>query len=329
LKNIIRFMPSKSAKHPASEIVHTEIRSLELLAESFGPEFDRIVNLIFHSAGRLIVSGIGKSAHVAAKMVATLNSTGTQAIFMHAADATHGDLGIIGKDDIVLIVSKSGNTPEIRLLTSLVKNLGFPVIAMTANRNSYLARHADYLFYTPVEREADPYNLIPTTSTTVQMAAGDALAVSILQKRRFSESDFARFHPGGTIGKQLLLKVEDILNKEEALPAVKPDAGIAEIIHEITDKRVGATAVMHNGQLVGIITDGDIRRMLQKNPRIDTIRARDIMSDTPKTVRRDTLASDALKKMKSYNINQLIVLDSNGRYAGIIHMHDILKEGII
>ena len=322
-------MSKKPSRQLAEEVVRTELRSLERLAASFDEAFDRIVDLIFHSKGRLIVSGIGKSAHVAAKMVATLNSTGTQAVFMHAADATHGDLGIIGRDDIVLIVSKSGNTPEIKLLTSLVKNLGFPVIGMTANKQSYLAAHADYLFHTPVEKEADPFNLIPTTSTTVQMAAGDALAMCILNKRRFSESDFAKFHPGGTIGKQLLMKVGDILSVSTEAPQVPPAATIPEVIHEITAKRVGATAVMDNGKLAGIITDGDIRRMLQARSRIDDLRAKDILSPEPKKIRIDDLASDALKKMKKYNINQLIVLRPDGTYAGIIHMHDILKEGII
>jgi len=321
-------MPTKSSRQIAAEVIATEIRSLEQLAASFGPSFDRIVDLIYRSKGRLIVSGIGKSARVATKMVATFNSTGTQAIFMHAADATHGDLGIIGKDDIVLIVSKSGNTPEIKLLTSLVKSLGFPVIAMTANPQSYLATHADYVLHTPVKREADPFNLIPTTSTTVQMAAGDALAMSILHKRRFSEKDFARFHPGGTIGKQLLLKVGDLLPSGEDVPAVTPDATVPEIIHEITAKRVGATAVLRDGQLAGIITDGDIRRMLQNNPRVDRLRASDIMSASPKTIQADDLASDALKKMKNLSINQLIVLGPEGEYLGIIHLHDILKEGI-
>ncbi|NPA42846.1 MAG: KpsF/GutQ family sugar-phosphate isomerase [Chlorobi bacterium] len=318
----------KTPRNIAASVVRTEMESLARLAESFTEDFDRVVDLILRSPGRLVVSGIGKSANVAAKIVATLNSTGTPAIFMHAADATHGDLGIVGKDDMVLIISKSGNTPEIKLLASLVKNYGFPVIAMTADKDSYLARRADYLLYTPVEREADPFNLVPTTSTTVQMAMGDALAIAILEKRHFTRDDFAKNHPGGTIGKRLLLKVGDVLIPQEP-PSVPPDAPVPRIIHEITAKRVGATAVTENGRIKGIITDGDIRRMLTRNPRIDRLVAADILSPRPKTIREDALAVEALKKMKSLNINQLIVLDREGNYRGIVHMHDILKEGIL
>ncbi len=319
----------KPARETAREVIDREARVLAELQESLDETFDRVVDLIFRSRGRLIVSGIGKSANVASKIVATLNSTGTPAVFMHAADATHGDLGIIREDDIVLIISKSGNTPEIKLLTSLVKNFGFTVIGMTAGRDSYLARQADYLLYTPVSREADPFDMIPTSSTTAQMAMGDALAVSILQKRQFTKDDFAKFHPGGSLGKQLLLKVKNLLENGINPPAVSPETPIAEVIHEITDKRVGATAVLENDKIKGIITDGDIRRMLRNRSRIDHITAKDIMTSRPKSITADALASDAMKLLKSRNINQLIVTDTDGKYLGIIHLHDLLKEGII
>ncbi len=318
-----------SGKEIARKVLKIEAEALNHIASVIDDNFEKIVDLIFHSRGRLIVTGIGKSANIAMKTVATLNSTGTPAIFMHAADATHGDLGIIGREDIVLIISKSGNTPEIKLLTSLIKSLGYPVIGMTANKESYLAQHADFLLHTPIEKEADPYDLVPTTSTTVQMAVGDALAICILHKRQFTPTDFAKFHPGGSLGKQLLLKVKNLLDKTSNPPAVSEDAPVAEVIHEITAKRVGATAVIENGKVTGIITDGDIRRMLQNRPQIDRIKARDIMSKNPKKIKDENLATEALKKMKQNNINQLIVEDQTNRYLGIIHLHDLLKEGII
>ncbi len=320
----------KSSKEIATEVLKIESDVLGKLSDHIDEQFEKVVDRIFHSEGRLIVSGIGKSANVGTKIVATLNSTGTPAVFMHAADATHGDLGIIGKNDIVLIISKSGNTPEIKLLTSLVKNFGFPVIAMTSNKDSYLASHADYLLYLPVEKEADPFDLIPTASSTAQMAMGDALAIAILHKRQFTQSDFAKFHPGGSLGKQLLLKVKNVLDHvQEEPPLVAPDTPLPEVIHEITAKRIGATAVMDQDRIAGIITDGDIRRMLRSHTRIDHIKAEDIMTKNPKKIYEEDLASDAIKKMKANNINQLLVVDQNNRYRGIIHLHDLLKEGII
>ena len=310
------------------EAVDTEAEALKKLAQSLDEAFARAVEAVLRTEGRVIISGIGKSANVGVKIVATLNSTGTPAVFMHAADATHGDLGIIQPGDIVLIISRSGNTPEIKLLTALVKDLGFPVIALTANKNSFLARQADYLLHTPMDREADPFNLIPTVSTTLQMAMGDALAVAVLRERQFSKEDFAKNHPGGMIGKQLLLKVKDLVDTEQK-PSVGPETPVKDVIVEITAKRVGATAVLDNGSLRGIITDGDIRRMLQNNTDIRHIKAADIMSADPKTVSGEALAVEALKKMKQNNINQLIVLDNEGNYNGIIHIHEILKEGII
>ena len=302
--------------------------ALRVLAAAVDDDFARAVRLIMESGGRLIVSGIGKSAHVAQKIVATMNSTGTPAVFMHAADATHGDLGIIQQHDVVMIISKSGHTPEIKLLASLIGQMDIPLIAMTAGKDSYLARQADILLYTPIDREACPFNLAPTTSTLLQMAMGDALAIAILEQRHFTPEDFARFHPGGTLGKRLLLTVDKIIRGRD-LPRVSPDTPVKDVIMEITAKRVGGTAVLDGENIAGIVTDGDIRRMLQKHTDISGIRAHHIMSPDPKTVREDTLASDALKKMKTHNINQLIVTDKEGRYKGIIHLHDILKEGIL
>lgn len=324
-------MDSKSNKTVESgrKTLQAEAQALMQLAGQLDASFDRAVDAILHTGGRVVVSGIGKSALVARKMVATFNSTGTPAVFLHAADATHGDLGIIQENDLVLILSKSGNTPEIKLLASLVKNAGFRLMAMTADDHSHLARLADIVLLTPVAREADPLNLAPTTSSTLQMALGDALAVAVLEQRGFTRDDFARFHPGGSLGKQLLLRVEQLIDDREA-PRVAPDTPLRDVIVEITAKRVGGTAVLEGDQVTGIITDGDVRRMLQKHTDISGIRARDIMSSEPKTTTADTLAADALKKMKQHNINQLIVLEAGtGRYLGIVHLHDILKEGIL
>ena len=319
----------KKTVESGRQTLRTEAEALLYLAGMLDESFARAVDAIMQTGGRLVVSGIGKSALVARKMVATFNSTGTPAVFLHAADATHGDMGIIQENDLVLILSKSGNTPEIKLLASLVKNAGFRLMAMTADPESHLARAADIVLLTPVDREADPLNLAPTTSSTLQMALGDALAVAVLEQRGFTRDDFARFHPGGSLGKQLLLQVGQLLDDRDA-PSVTPDTPLRDVIVEITAKRVGGTAVLDNGQVTGIITDGDVRRMLQKHTDISRIRARDIMSAHPKTTTSGTLAADALKKMKQHNINQLIVLDSEtGNYLGIVHLHDILKEGIL
>ncbi len=312
----------------AREVLQTEREGLIRLEESLDENFVKVVNLIAASKGRVILSGIGKSAIVGQKISATLNSTGTPSVFMHAADATHGDLGTIRNEDIVIIISKSGNTPEIKWLASLIKNLGNPLVAMTANPESYLASQAGYLLYTPVEKEAW-HNLAPTTSTVAQMALGDALAIALLKEKNFTKDDFARYHPGGTLGKQLLLRVEHLLENKNK-PLVAEDTPIQDVIVEITENRVGATAVADkNGKVTGIITDGDIRRMLQKHREIHNIKAGDIMSRNPKSTPLSTLAADALKKMKNHNISQLIVHDKNGEYVGIIHIHEILKEGIM
>jgi len=312
----------------AKKTIEIEAQALQNLLPSIGNEFADVVHLILQSKGRVILTGIGKSANVAAKIVATFNSTGTPSVFMHASDAIHGDLGIIQKDDIVLMLSKSGNTPEIKVLIPLIKDFGNKIIGITAQKESFLAKNADYLLHTPLEKEACPNNLAPTTSTTLQMVMGDALAVALLESKGFNDKDFARYHPGGTLGKKLYLRVGDIIINNEK-PVSKPDDSIKDIIIEITKKRLGATAIIDDNKLLGIITDGDVRRMLQQNMDISQVQAQEVMSKHPKTIRIDTLAVNALKKMKENNISQLIVLDEHHRYKGMIHLHDLLKEGII
>lgn len=304
-----------------------ESEAIRHLMDYVGDDFCRCIELIYRSTGRVIITGIGKSAHIANKIVSTLNSTGTRSIFLHAADAIHGDLGMIKEDDIVICISKSGETPEIKVLVPLLKLLGNKLIAMVGNPSSYLARQADLVIPTSVEKEACPNNLAPTSSTTAQLVMGDALAVCLLEYRGFTVNDFARYHPGGTLGKRLYLKVED-LSVNNAVPQVDTLADVNQTIIEISSKRLGATAVMENEQLVGIITDGDLRRMLQKNIPLNSIRAKDIMTRNPKTIEKDILVSEALDIMRMNNITQLLVLD-NGAYIGVIHLHDILKEGII
>ncbi len=312
----------------ARQTLQIEIEALQQLHQSIDGGFAAVVELIATSKGRLIVTGIGKSANVATKIVATLNSTGTPAVFMHASDAIHGDLGIIQKDDMVLMLSKSGDTPEIKVLIPLIKNFGNKIIGLTANKTSYLANNADYLLYTPMDKEACPNNLAPTTSTTLQMAMGDALAVALLEYKGFNDRDFAKYHPGGTLGKRLYLRVADVIVNNEK-PQSKPEDLIKDVIIEITKKRLGATAIIHNNILTGIITDGDVRRMLQQNMDIASVKAKDVMSRQPKTILHNALAVDALNKMQKHNISQLVVIDENNNYKGMIHLHDLLKEGII
>ncbi|HNY07450.1 MAG TPA: KpsF/GutQ family sugar-phosphate isomerase [Bacteroidales bacterium] len=318
---------SSEIKQIAQNTISSEAIAIENLKNSINDDFARCVELIYNSKGRVIVTGIGKSANIATKIVSTLNSTGTPAIFMHAADAVHGDLGTIQEEDIIICLSKSGNTPEIKVLAPLLKLFGNKLIAIVGNTDSYLARQADYVINATVEREACPNNLAPTSSTTAQLVMGDALAVCLLECRGFTVKDFARFHPGGALGKQLYLRVADLyINNEK--PSVNAEDGINKIIMEISSKRLGATAVLEDGKLLGIITDGDLRRMLQKNIEIKNLTARDIMSSNPKTIESKTLVSDALDRMRKSNITQLLVAD-NGKYLGVIHLHDILKEGIL
>jgi arabinose-5-phosphate isomerase len=317
------------------KIIPLAIRTIELetnaisgLKSFIDDGFVRAVTAVAASKGRLIVSGIGKSAIIAQKIVATLNSTGTPSVFMHAADAIHGDLGMIQTDDIVLVISKSGNSPEIKVLAPFVKNFGNMLIGMVGNTESFLALNSDIILNTTVEQEACPINLAPTSSTTAQMVMGDALAVCLMELKEFSSNDFAKYHPGGTLGKKLYLRVEE-LAAQNAKPKVLPTATIKEVIIEMTQKRLGAAVVVDDAEnIMGIITDGDLRRMLEKTTSFENLHAKDIMSGHPKTIAIDILAVHALEEMRKYNISQLVVED-NKKYRGIIHLHDLVKEGII
>jgi arabinose-5-phosphate isomerase len=314
-------------KQIALKTIADEASAIDGLKNSVNSDFVKCVELILQSDGKVVVTGIGKSANIAAKLVSTLNSTGTQAVFMHAADAVHGDLGMIRPEDIVICLSKSGNTPEIKVLVPLLKLLGNKLVALVGNTESYLALQADLILDSTVEREACPNNLAPTSSTTAQLVMGDALAVALLECRGFTAGDFARYHPGGALGKRLYLRVADLyINNQK--PVVAPEADIREIILEISSKRLGCTAVIENDRLAGIITDGDLRRMLQGRTDVALLKAADILSPKPLTVTSDALVSDALDLMRSKNITQLLVVDDE-KYLGVIHLHDILKEGII
>jgi arabinose-5-phosphate isomerase len=317
----------KSIKKIAIRTIIEEGEAIANLINSINDDFVKCVELILHSKGRVIVTGIGKSAIIGAKLVASLNSTGTPSIFMHAADAIHGDLGTVQKEDIIVCLSKSGETPEIKILIPLLKLYGSSLIAIVGNPHSYLAKQADYILDTTVKKEACPNNLAPTSSTTAQMVMGDALTVCLLECRGFTTSDFAKLHPGGALGKQLYLRVADLYINNQA-PKVQLSDSIKTIILEISSKRLGATAVLDHGQLKGIITDGDLRRMLEKTTDFEKITAGDIMTISPKTVDPNTLVVTALSIMRKNNITQLLVTDKD-RYLGVLHLHDILKEGII
>lgn len=303
-----------------------ESESVKNLTNYLDESFAKIVEILYASKGRVVFTGIGKSANIANKLVATFNSTGTPALFMHAADAIHGDLGLVQKDDVVICISKSGNSPEIKALVPLVKNMGNILVGMVGNMQSFLALQSDMILNTTVAEEACPNNLAPTSSTTAQLAMGDAVAVCLMKLKGFTSSDFARYHPGGALGKKLYLRVEDLLRSE--LPQVALSATIREVIVEISSKRLGATAVIDAKKLVGIITDGDLRRMLEKGLSIETTLASDVMSSSPKTILVDALAVEAFQVMESANIMQLIAVDEEQIPKGIIHLHDILKEGI-
>jgi arabinose-5-phosphate isomerase len=317
----------KSILALAKETIALESLAISQLANFIDDTFAEAVDLIFNSKGRVIITGIGKSAIIANKIVATLNSTGTPSVFMHAADAIHGDLGLILPHDIVICISKSGNTPEIKALIPFLKNTGNPLIAITGNPKSRLANQADFIFNSYVEKEACPINLAPTTSTTAQLVIGDALAVCLLELRGFTKNDFARYHPGGALGKKLFLRVRDLLVQNE-VPSVNPDASIKKVIVEISEKRLGVTAVTSNKKIDGIITDGDLRRMLAKTDDFSQLSAKDIMSQQPKSIAIDAMAIEAMELMDTHEISQLLVEDQ-GQYAGVIHIHDLIKEGII
>lgn len=311
----------------ARKTIDLERDAIANLSHLLTEDFANAVKLIYNSKGRVIITGIGKSAIIANKIVATLNSTGTPAIFMHAADAIHGDLGLILTDDIVICISKSGNTPEIKVLVPLIKSGKNKMIAITGNENSYLGQQADYVLNTYVEQEACPNNLAPTTSTTAQLVIGDALAVCLLELRGFSSKDFAKYHPGGALGKRLYLRVSDLSSVNQK-PQVNLNTNIKEIIVEITEKMLGVAAVVEDQKIVGIITDGDLRRMLSKTNSFLDFTAKDIMTNNPKRIDENAMAIDAMELMEKHGISQLLV-ENNGTYAGVVHLHDLIKEGII
>ncbi|SEO48412.1 arabinose-5-phosphate isomerase [Flavobacterium sp. CF108] len=311
----------------AKKTILSESEAIIKLIDFLDENFFEATQRIYETKGRLIVTGIGKSAIIAQKMVATFNSTGTPSMFLHAAEAIHGDLGMIQNDDIIICISKSGNSPEIKVLVPLLKRFGNTLIAITGNVTSFLAKGSDYVLNTTVDTEACPINLAPTNSTTAQLVMGDALAVCLMEMRDFKPEDFAVYHPGGALGKKLLLRVKDMI-EHSLKPAVTPDTSIKKAIFEISEKRLGVTAVIEDNKIVGIITDGDIRRMLNDRDTIADLTAKDIMSKNPKLVSSETMAVDALNILEDFSITQLIVAD-NGEYKGVLHLHDILKEGIV
>ncbi len=305
----------------------SESQSIAKLADYLDDSFKNTVEIIYNSTGRLVVSGIGKSAIIAQKIVATMNSTGTPALFLHASEAIHGDLGMVQPQDVVICISKSGNSPEIKVLIPILKRFGNTLIAMTGNMTSFLAKEANFVLNTTVDAESCPMNLAPTNSTTAQLAMGDALAVCLMELRDFKSDDFAKYHPGGALGKKLLLRVQDML-ENSLKPMVTAQANIQQVIFEISEKRLGVTAVVDKNVVIGIITDGDIRRMLSKNDSFAHLIAKDIMTQNPKTIQSNAMVVDALNLLEDFAITQLVVLD-NQEYKGILHLHDILKEGII
>ena len=317
-----------SIRKAAFRTIEMEAAAISRLATMLHDQFDNAIDRLAACKGRIVISGIGKSAIIAQKIVATLNSTGSPSVFLHAADAIHGDLGIVQQEDIVIIISKSGESAEIKVLVPLVKNFGNCLIAITGNTRSFLARKADFVLNTTVDQEACPNNLAPTTSTTAQMVMGDAIAVCLMEKRGFNMEDFAKLHPGGALGKKLYLRVSDLYVENER-PEVRHDQPVKEVIMEMTKKRLGVTAVLDSeDKLAGIITDGDLRRMLEKSTTIEHIRASDILTPDPKTIGPTEMAVNALDLMRKNEIMQLVVME-NGRYLGIIHLHDLVKEGLI
>lgn len=311
----------------AKKTILSESESIAKLTQFLDDNFVNAVEIIYKSKGRLVVTGIGKSAIIAQKIVATLNSTGTPSLFLHASEAIHGDLGMLQPSDVVICISKSGNSPEIKVLVPLLKRFGNKLIAITGNTTSFLGKEADFILNTYVDSEACPINLAPTNSTTAQLVMGDAIAVCLMEMKNFTAEDFAKYHPGGALGKKLLLRVSDMLDTTNK-PIVASDSTIKNVIIEISEKRLGVTAVIENEKVIGIITDGDIRRMLNKTENISGLTAQDIMTKNPKTIKSTDMVSDALNILEDFSITQLVVVD-NGEYKGVIHLHDILKEGII
>lgn len=319
-----------------NNLFNTAIRTIQLEAESvaglakfINADFEKTIEVVSKGLGRFVISGVGKSAIIAQKIVATLNSTGTPSLFMHAGDAIHGDLGMIGKDDVVMLISKSGESAEIKVLIPLIKNFGNVLIAMCGNADSYLVKHCNHFINTTVTKEACPNNLAPTSSTTAQLVMGDAIAVCLMEEAGFNGVDFAKFHPGGNLGKRLYLKVKDLYTLNSK-PSVSPEAGLKDIIVQITKGRLGATAVVSKeGEITGIITDGDLRRMLEKSSVLEQITARDILNPSPRKILADELAVNALEVLRSNDISQLIVINKNQNYLGMLHLHDLVKEGIV
>ena len=311
----------------AKKTLLSESQSIAKLTDYIDDSFVDTVKIIYNSKGRLIVTGIGKSAIIAQKIVATMNSTGTPSMFLHASEAIHGDLGMVQDDDVVICISKSGNSPEIKVLIPLLKRFGNKLIAITGNSNSFLGKEAHYTLNTFVESESCPNNLAPTNSTTAQLVMGDALAVCLMELRNFTSEDFGKFHPGGALGKKLLLRVNDMLDFNRK-PKVSPESSIKNVIVIISEQRLGVTAVIEDTKVVGIITDGDIRRMLNKTENIFGLTAKDIMTNNPKMIKSSDRVADALNIMEDFSITQLVVVD-DGEYKGIVHLHDILKEGIV
>ena len=318
---------SKNIQSTAKKVLTQEAKAILHVSQAIDSEFEACVEHLLARPGRIVFTGIGKSAIIAQKIVATMNSTGTPALFMHAADAIHGDLGMIQSGDSVICISKSGDTPEIKVLVPLIKRLDVSLIAMVSNRESYLGQQANYILHALAEQEADLMNLAPTTSTTVALALGDALAVCLLECKGFTAQDFAKYHPGGALGKRMYLKVSDLYPQHD-FPSIVPSATIKEAIHEISSKRLGATAVVEDGELLGIITDGDVRRMLETQTDWSAIQVIDMMNRTPKTIDSEAYATEALAIMQSLNITQLIVV-ANKKAVGFVHIHDLLKEGIV
>ena len=313
--------------HIARKTIHSESKSIAKLVDFLTDDFAKAVEIIYNSSGRLVLTGIGKSAIIAQKIVASMNSTGTPALFLHASEAIHGDLGMVQPGDVVICISKSGNSPEIKVIVPILKRFGNPLIAITGNITSFLAKESDFVLDTTVDAEACPNNLAPTNSTTAQLVMGDALTVCLMELRGFKSEDFAKYHPGGALGKKLLLRVGDMLDQTRK-PIVSKDSSIKKVIFEISEKRMGVTAVVEKEQVVGIITDGDIRRMLNQNDTFAHLTASDIMTKNPKTIQMSTMVADALNILEDFSITQLVVLDDES-YKGVLHLHDILKEGIV
>jgi arabinose-5-phosphate isomerase len=311
----------------ARNTMRSESDSIAKLADMLDDNFVKSIETILSTKGRIVISGIGKSAIIAQKIVATFNSTGTPSIFLHASEAIHGDLGMVQTDDVVICISKSGNSPEIKVLAPIIKNFGNKLIAITGNMTSFLAKNSDYVLNTTVENESCPMNLAPTNSTTAQLVMGDALAVSLMEIRGFKNENFAKYHPGGALGKKLTLKVSDMI-ENSLKPMVSAETSIKKVIFEISEKRLGVTAVIENEKIIGIITDGDVRRMLNENDTFAHLEAKDIMTKNPKTISVDAMVIDAFNVLEDFSITQLVV-ENNGVYIGILHLHDILKEGIL